>query len=71
MTKLFLNYAGKHCFIVGLKDEVKNIVLKNEKKCKEIKMGQKKTRAIGRTIQMSHYLNDNYRRVRRRWEYHL
>lgn len=72
MTTLLLNYAGKHCFIVGLKDEVKNIVLKNEKKCKEIKMGQKKkTRAIGRTIQMSHYLNDNYRRDRRRWEYHL
>lgn len=42
MTKLFLNYAGKHCFIVGLKDEVKNIVLKNEKKMQRDKNGAEK-----------------------------
>lgn len=46
-----------------MKDKVKNIVPKKMKKKKKQrdKNRAEKTRAIRRTIQMSHYLNDNCR----------
>ena len=44
-----------------MKDEVKNIVPKKMKKKQRDKNRAEKTRAIRRTIQMSHYLNDNSR----------